>query len=64
MTFLIADLCSNIRPFTKERIGEFIDNAALAGADAVKVQLFKADHFPNEERAAKRPLEFPRELFG
>lgn len=62
--FLIAELCSNIHPFTKERINEFVDLAALAGADAVKIQLFRADHFPNEERAAKRPLEFPRELFG
>ena len=62
--FVIAELCSNIRPFTKERISEFIDSAALAGADAVKIQVFKADHFPNEERAAKRPLEFPRELLG
>ncbi len=34
--------------------------AAKAGADAVKVQLFRADHFPESERAAKRPLEFPR----
>ena len=42
----------------------FIDSAALAGADAVKIQLFQADHFPNAERAAKQDLEFPRELFG
>ncbi len=34
--------------------------AAKAGADAVKVQLFRVDHFPESERAAKRPLEFPR----
>lgn len=60
----IAELGSNIHPFTKERIDMFIDSAALAGATAVKVQLFQADHFPNEERAAKQDLEFPRELFG
>lgn len=35
--------------------------AASAGADAIKVQLFKADHFPEAERASKHPLEFPRE---
>lgn len=35
--------------------------AATAGADAVKVQLFRADHFPETEQASKRPLEFPRE---
>ena len=35
--------------------------AAKAGADAVKVQLFKAEHFPEAEQASKRPLEFPRE---
>ena len=64
MPFTIAELGSNIRPFTKSRINMFIDSAALAGADAVKIQLFKADHFPNEERAAKQALEFPRELFG
>ena len=64
MTFTIAELGSNIHPFTKERIDMFIDSAAMAGATAVKVQLFQADHFPNEERAAKQDLEFPRELFG
>lgn len=64
MPFTIAELGSNIHPFTRERIDMFIDSAALAGADAVKIQLFKADHFPNEERAAKQDLEFPRELFG
>lgn len=34
--------------------------AAAAGADAVKVQLFRAEHFPEAEQASKRPLEFPR----
>lgn len=64
MPFTIAELGSNIHPFTKSQIDMFIDSAALAGADAVKIQLFEADHFPNEERAAKQDLEFPRELFG
>src|SRR3990172_1121814 len=34
--------------------------AAMAKATAVKVQLFKAEHFPSAEHASKRPLEFPR----
>lgn len=34
--------------------------AANAGADAVKVQLFRASHFPAAEWDSKRPLEFPR----
>ena len=37
--------------------------AAANQADAthIKAQMFRADHFPPEEQAAKRPLEFPRE---
>ena len=35
--------------------------AAAAGADAVKVQLFRAAHFPAAEQDEKRRLEFPRE---
>jgi sialic acid synthase SpsE len=62
--YTIAELGSNIHPFTKERITKALVYASVAGADAVKVQLFRADHFPNEERAAKQLLEFPRELFG
>jgi len=37
------------------------EGAAAAGAGAVKVQLFKAEHFPEGEQDSKRPLEFPRE---
>jgi sialic acid synthase SpsE len=62
--FTIAELGSNPAPFTKDRIEHFLLWAAGAGADAVKIQLFRADHFPNEERAAKQKLEFPRELFS
>lgn len=40
---------------------EFCIAAHLAGADACKVQLFRADHFPEDERASKKLLEFPRE---
>lgn len=34
--------------------------AGQARADAVKVQLFQANHFPRAEQASKKPLEFPR----
>jgi len=37
------------------------EGAHAAGANAVKVQLFKAEHFPEDEQDSKRPLEFPRE---
>ncbi len=37
--------------------------AFLAGATHVKVQLWRADHFPEGEREQKRPLEFPRERY-
>lgn len=35
--------------------------AAMTGADAVKAQMFAAEHFPRGEWESKRPLEFPRE---
>ncbi len=34
--------------------------ATRVGTDAVKVQLFRAEHFPVNEQASKKPLEFPR----
>lgn len=37
------------------------EGAAAVGVGAVKVQLFKAEHFPQAEHDSKRPLEFPRE---
>lgn len=37
------------------------DEAMEAGADAVKIQLFRADHFPDREREVKYRLEFPRD---
>lgn len=36
--------------------------AAKSGATHVKIQCFKAEHFPIAEQESKRPLEFPREL--
>jgi len=38
--------------------------AHLVGADAVKVQLWHTDHFPPDEQASKRSLEFPRQRLG
>lgn len=38
--------------------------AAAVGADSVKAQMFKAEHFPPAEQDSKRPLEFPRERLG
>ena len=63
-TLIIAELGSNAAPFSRDRIKNMVVLAKRAEADAVKVQLFKAEHFPNEERAAKKRLEFPRELYG
>lgn len=62
--FTIAEFGSSPAPFTRDRLNQFILKAAVARANAIKIQLFKADHFPNEERAAKQKLEFPRELLG
>jgi sialic acid synthase SpsE len=59
--YTIAELGSNPAPFTRKRLDQFLRHAHLAGADAVKVQLFRAIHFPSEEQDAKRQLEFPRE---
>lgn len=39
---------------------QWCEGARAVGADAIKVQLFKAEHFPEVERSSKRPLEFPR----
>jgi sialic acid synthase SpsE len=61
MVFVIAELCSNAWPYNPAKLSSFIQAAGLAGADAVKVQLFQAEHFPPEEFDAKAKLEFPRE---
>lgn len=57
--FVIAELGSN--PAPEWDLSRYCAAVAKTGADAVKVQLFKAEHFPEAEWAAKRPLEFPRE---
>ena len=64
MTYFIAELGANIFPYSRSRSARFVEAAAEAGADAVKVQLFRAGHFPNEERAEKMAHEFPRSEFA
>jgi len=59
---VIAELGSNILPFGSQQLEIKIAAAAAAGADAVKIQLFKATHFPAAEQEAKKKFEFPREL--
>jgi sialic acid synthase SpsE len=61
--YIIAELCSNAAPFDDARLEAFCRAAADAGADAVKVQLFLPDHFPEAEREAKRAVQFPRGTF-
>lgn len=63
MTYFIAELGANIFPFSRSRLARFVEAAAEAGADAVKVQLFRADHFPVAERREKIQHEFPRYEF-
>lgn len=41
-----------------------VETATEAGANAVKVQLFYADHFPVAEQREKIQFEFPRYEFG
>ncbi|KKM08253.1 hypothetical protein LCGC14_1725690 [marine sediment metagenome] len=59
---VIAELGSNIYPFKAEQLQLKIRAAAAAGADAVKIQLFKAEHFPVAEREVKERFEFPRHM--
>ena len=56
---IIAEFGSSIvrSPFGFET---WLCSAAAAGATHVKVQLFRAEHFPPVEQAGKRRLEFPR----
>ena len=59
---VIAECCSNILPATPDRIRRFANAAMHAGADALKIQLFLAQHFPEAERHEKARVEFPREM--
>lgn len=61
MTLVIAELGANPSPDWNLR--EYIETAALCGADAAKVQLWRADHFPETEREEKARQQFPRQRF-
>src|SRR3990167_3483340 len=66
-TFFIAEACSNIVPYAKRDyydMEKFVEAVALTGADAIKVQLFSSEHFPEAEWEAKKQVEFPRHRFG
>ena len=58
---VIAECGSNILPVTLARMHDFAAAAQHAGADGLKIQLFSANHFPEEERREKERHEFPRE---
>ena len=57
---VIAELGENVFPFNMERLVTLIGRAAVAGANAVKVQLYRGTHFPLSESMAKSATEFPR----
>ena len=57
---IIAELGENAFPFSMVRLTDLIGVAAVAGAHAIKVQLYRADHFPKAEQLAKANTEFPR----
>ncbi len=61
-TFVIAETCSNIISHLGH-LESVVMAVRLSGADALKVQLSRADHFPEAERPYKLKTEFPRELF-
>lgn len=53
-------------PFIIAEIGEhpaqwkdYIEQASACGADAVKIQLWRPQHFPKEERGVKAKWQFP-----
>lgn len=58
---VIAEFGSNILPATPARMRLFCREARRAGADAGKIQLFLASHFPESEHGEKQRAEFPRE---
>jgi len=60
MTRIIAEFGSSPAEYNWD-LSRWCEAAQVAGANAVKVQLFKAKHFPTAEQDSKRPLEFPRE---
>ncbi len=61
-TFIIAECCSNIIPHLYN-LGGIVSAVASTGANALKVQLYLAEHFGEAEQENKRRTEFPRDLF-
>lgn len=59
---IIAEIGSS--PAPEWNFSKWIIAALEAGATHVKVQIFRAEHFPKEEQDSKRPLEFPRLRFA
>ena len=59
--YIIAELGSNPALGKWGELGLFIISAKVCGADACKIQLFRASHFPEPEQVSKRAVEFPRE---
>jgi len=62
MIDIIAECCSNIIPHL-DNLEWVVDTVASTGATHLKIQMFRADHFPASEYATKHAIEFPRKLF-
>ena len=60
MPEIVAELCSNPVSYHWD-LTRFVTQAAMTGAKNVKIQVFRAEHFPEWEQAGKRAAEFPRE---
>ena len=58
MIQIVAELGSNPAPGWK--LKPYVMAAKYAGADVVKLQLFRAEHFPEDEQSEKRVVQFPR----
>lgn len=56
---IIAEIGSSPAPAWD--FAQWCEGARAVGADAIKAQLFRAEHFPEGEQASKQALEFPRE---
>ena len=61
MTFIIAEIGSS--PSPEWNLEQWCRGVMAVGANAIKCQLFRAEHFPYNEQADKRRLEFPRERY-
>lgn len=63
MIDIIAELGSNPVDYKWNTL-PFCQVAADSGATHVKIQIYKAEHFPEPYQAEKRRLEFPRKRIG